>query len=574
MAGIPNDVIAEIRKKADIVEIIGSYINLAPQGKNYFGICPFHNDHSPSLSVSREKQIYKCFTCLASGNVFTFVQNYENISFVEAVKKVADKIGYQLDIKDKVVNKNSKYYELMDLSNKIFVNNLNSSLGVKAKNYLINDRHLSEETIKEFNIGLALSDNNLNKILTSKGYSNKDIIDMSLASSNEYGLLDLFRNRITFPICNSEGKVIAYSARIYQNEDTSKYINSRESVIFKKGYTFYNYDKCRLEALKTKSVILVEGQMDAIRVYSSGIKNVIASMGTALTSNHISLLKKLNAKVILMMDNDNAGEKSTILNGEELVKNNIEVSVVRLNGEKDPDSYILKYGVDAFKDALKGEISFFDFKLRYLKKGKNLNKADELAEYINKIIDELNKSNDEILKTITINKISEEYHIDKKILEGKLIKTIPVIKQTEFKRVKPKLNQYHQAAEAILYLMMNDPKFIRKYKIELNYFPEEKYKLIANDILAYKEINGEFDIADFMTYIKDLDYKEDIYRILNDYQDKILPEEFDNFINIINKWIKESKIEKLKEQLKIETDIKKQEEINDLIIKIKKGSED
>ena len=574
MAGIPNDVIAEIRKKADIVEIIGSYINLAPQGKNYFGICPFHNDHSPSLSVSREKQIYKCFTCLASGNVFTFIQNYENISFVEAVKKVADKIGYQLDIKDKVVNKNSKYYELMDLSNKIFVNNLNSNLGIKAKNYLINDRHLSEEIIKEFNIGLALSDNNLNKILTSKGYSNKDIIDMSLANSNEYGLLDLFRNRITFPICNSEGKVIAYSARIYQNEDTSKYINSRESVIFKKGYTFYNYDKCRLEALKTKSVILVEGQMDAIRVYSSGIKNVIASMGTALTSNHISLLKKLNAKVILMMDNDNAGEKSTILNGEELVKNNIEVSVVRLNGEKDPDSYILKYGVDAFKDALKGEISFFDFKLRYLKKDKNLNKADELAEYINKIIDELNKSNDEILKTITINKISEEYHIDKKILEGKLIKTIPVIKQTEFKRVKPKLNQYHQAAEAILYLMMNEPKFIRKYKIELNYFPEEKYKLIANDILAYKEINGEFDIADFMTYIKDLDYKEDIYRILNDYQDKILPEEFDNFINIINKWIKESKIEKLKEQLKIETDIKKQEEINDLIIKIKKGSED
>lgn len=574
MAGIPNDVIAEIRKKADIVEIIGSYINLAPQGKNYFGICPFHNDHSPSLSVSREKQIYKCFTCLASGNVFTFVQNYENISFVEAVKKVADKIGYQLDIKDKIVNKNSKYYELMDLSNKIFVNNLNSSLGVKAKNYLINDRRLNEETIKEFNIGLALPDNNLNKILTSKGYSNKEIIEMSLANNTDNGLLDLFRNRITFPICNSEGKVIAYSARIYQNEDTSKYINSKESVIFKKGYTFYNYDKCRLEALKTKSVILVEGQMDAIRVYSSGIKNVIASMGTALTSNHINLLKKLNAKVILMMDNDNAGEKSTILNGEELVKNNIEVSIVRLNGEKDPDSYILKYGVDAFKDALKGEISFFDFKLRYLKKDKNLNKADELAEYINKIIDELNKSNDEILKTITINKISEEYHIDKKILEGKLIKTIPVIKQTEFKRVKPKLNQYHQAAEAILYLMMNDPKFIRKYKIELNYFPEEKYKLIANDILAYKEINGEFDIADFMTYINDLDYKEDIYRILNDYQDKILPEEFDNFINIINKWIKESKIEKLKEQLKIESDIKKQEELNDLIIKIKKGSED
>lgn len=574
MAGISNEEITEIRKKADIVEVIGSYINLAPQGKNYFGICPFHNDHSPSLSVSREKQIYKCFTCLASGNVFTFVQNYENISFIEAVKKVADKINYKLDIKDKIVNKNSKYYELMDLSNKIFVNNLNSNLGLKAKEYLINERHLSEEAIKEFNIGLALNDNNLNKLLSSKGYSDKDIIEMSLANKTDNGLLDMFRNRITFPICNHEGKIIAYSARIYQNEDTSKYINSKESVIFKKGYTFYNYDKCRLEALKIKSVILVEGQMDAIRVYTSGFKNVIASMGTAITSNHISLLKKLNAKVILMMDNDNAGEKSTILNGEELIKNNIEVSVVRLTGEKDPDSFILKNGADAFKDALKGEISFFDFKLRYLKKDKNLNKADELAEYINKVIDELNKSDDDILKSVTINKIAEDYNIDKRILEGKLVKITPRIDSVVVKRKRPKLNQYHQAAEAILYLMMNDPKFIRKYKIELNYFPEEKYKLIANDILAYKEINGEFDIADFMTYINDLEYKEDIYRILNDYQDKILPEEFDNFVAIINKWIRESKIDKLKEQLKNETDVKKQEELNDLIIKIKKGSED
>lgn len=574
MAGISNEEITEIRKKADIVEVIGSYINLAPQGKNYFGICPFHNDHSPSLSVSREKQIYKCFTCLASGNVFTFVQNYENISFIEAVKKVADKINYKLDIKDKIINKNSKYYELMDLSNKIFVNNLNSNLGLKAKEYLINERHLSEEVIKEFNIGLALNDNNLNKLLSSKGYSDKDIIEMSLANKTDNGLLDMFRNRITFPICNHEGKIIAYSARIYQNEDTSKYINSKESVIFKKGYTFYNYDKCRLEALKTKSVILVEGQMDAIRVYTSGFKNVIASMGTAITSNHISLLKKLNAKVILMMDNDNAGEKSTILNGEELIKNNIEVSVVRLTGEKDPDSFILKNGADAFRDALKGEISFFDFKLRYLKKDKNLNKADELAEYINKIIDELNKSDDDILKSVTINKISEDYNIDKRILEGKLVKITPKLDDVVVKRKRPKLNQYHQAAEAILYLMMNDPKFIRKYKIELNYFPEEKYKLIANDILAYKEINGEFDIADFMTYINDLEYKEDIYRILNDYQDKILPEEFDNFVAIINKWIRESKIDKLKEQLKNETDVKKQEELNDLIIKIKKGSED
>lgn len=572
MARLTNDEINSIRRQADIVDVIGSYINLVSQGKNYFGICPFHNDHSPSLSVSPEKQIYKCFTCSASGNVFTFIQNFENISFLDAVKKVADRVGVHLDISSSTNsnNINKKYYDIMDLSNKFFVNNLNSKAGDKARKYLTDVRMLSEDIIKEFDIGLALNDNNLNKILSAKGFNDKDIVEMSLANETSSGLYDMFRNRITFPITNDKGQIIAYSARIFNDEDASKYINSKESVIFKKGYTFYNYDKCRLEAIKLKKVYLVEGQMDAIRVYSCGIKNVIASMGTAITINHIKLLKKLNSKVILVMDNDNAGEKSTLLNGEELVKNNIDVGVVRLTGEKDPDSYILKNGVDAFKDAINNDISFFDFKLRYLKKDKNLKKADELALYINGVIDELNKSDDEILKSVTINNLANEYDIDKRILEGKLIKKEKIKQENTYKRVKPKLNKYCKASEAILYLMMNDSKFIRKYKMDLNYIPMEKYKLIANDIMAFKEINGEFNLADFMTYVEEFDYKDEIYRILNDYQDKILPEEFDSYVKIVNEWIKEKRINKLKDELKNETDINRQFELNDLIIKIKK----
>lgn len=571
MARLSNDEINSIRRQADIVDVIGSYIDLVPQGKNYFGVCPFHNDHSPSLSVSPEKQIYKCFTCSASGNVFTFVQNYENISFIDAVKKVADRVGVHVDISgSKFIDINKKYYDIMDLSNKFFVNNLNSKAGDEARKYLIDVRKLDEETIREFGIGLALGDNNLNKILSAKGYSDKDIVDMSLANDTSNGLYDMFRNRITFPITNDKGNIIAYSARIFNNEDTSKYINSKESIIFKKGYTFYNYDKCRLEALKLRKVYLVEGQMDAIRVYASGIKNVIASMGTALTINHIKLLKKLNSKVVLVMDNDSAGEKSTLLNGEELVKNGIDIGVVRLNGEKDPDGYILKYGIDAFKDAIGSDISFFDFKLRYYKKDKDLGKADELALYINTVIDELNKSDDDILKSVTINNLSKEYNIDKRVLEGKLIRKDYKIPENSFKKVKPKLNKYCKASEAILYLMMNDPKYIRKYKMDLNYIPMEKYKLIANDILAFKEINGEFKLADFMTYVEEFDYKDEIYRILNDYQDKIVPEEFDNYVKIVNDWIKEKRIDKLKDELKSETDINKKFELNDLIIKIKK----
>ena len=574
MAIIPNDEINHIRSNANIVDIISSYINLEPHGKNYFGICPFHDDHKPSMSVSEEKQIYTCFTCGNSGHVFNFVQNYENVDFVNAVKIVADKIGYNLKVDTNAGSPNKKAYELLDLANKYFINNLNSSAGNLAKNYLIKERKLDEKTIDEFKIGLALTDNNLNKILTSKGYTDKEIIDLSLANQTDNGLLDLFRNRITFPINDERGNVVAFSARIFNGEDTSKYINSKESVIFKKGNVLFNYDKAKNEVSKTKSIIICEGQMDAIRIYSSGIKNVCATMGTALTKEHIHLLKKLNSKIILMMDNDNAGEKSTLANGEELEKAGLNVLVVRLSGEKDPDSYILKYGIDAFNDNIKNAISYFDFKLSYLKKNRNLKKSDDLADYINKIIDELNKSDDEILKAVTINKLAEEYDIDKMLLEAKLIKKEPIKKEIKVIKPKRKKTKYEKTAETILYIMMNDPKYIRRYQKELNYFPDKTYKNIANDILAFKEINGEFNLADFLTYIDSFSYKDRILEIINQNMDfEKLEIDFDNFLSIIRSWINEKQIEKLKEELKNETDIKRKEELNDLIIKLKRGNE-
>lgn len=572
---IPKETINEIRNRANIVDIISGYISLIPKGKNFFGVCPFHDDHSPSLSVSPEKQIYTCFVCGASGNVFSFVQDYENLDFTRAVKVVADKINYTLSIDTKSNNPNKKYYDMLDIANKYFVNNLNSKQGDDAKKYLITERKLSPEIVKEFNIGLALNDNNLNKLLTSKGYTDDDIVNYSLATKGDK-LRDLFRNRITFPINNDKGEVVAFSARIFNNEDSSKYINSRESTIFKKGSILYNYDKCKLEVAKKKYVILVEGQIDAIRVYSIGLKNVVATMGTALTKEHVTLLKRLNAKVILVMDNDEAGEKSTLANGEELVKAGITVNVVRLSTYKDPDAYILNNGEESFKAAISGAISFFDFKLNVYKKSKNLDKADDLAEYINKILNELNASDDDILKEVTITKLSEEYHIDKGILESKLIKKENVpIKIYTSPPPKKKLGKYKKAAEAILYAMMNDPKYIRIYQLDLNYFPDKEYKQIANDILAFSTINKKFVLADFITYISEFPYKDTILRIINDNEDQInIEEDFAKYILIIKKWINEKQIEKLKEELKNENDINKKEEINDIIIKLKRGSDD
>ena len=575
MAIISNEEIKNIRNSSNIVDIISSYINLEPHGKNYFGVCPFHNDHNPSMSVSEEKQIFTCFVCGETGNVFSFVQKYENVDFVTAVKIVADKIGYNLKVNTRDFNPHKRLYDLIDLANKYFINNLNSKDGIFAKNYLIKERCLNEKTIEEFKIGLALPDNNLNKILLSKKYTEKEIVDLSLANMTDNGLLDLFRNRITFPINDERGNTVAFSARIFNGEDSSKYINSKESVIFKKGNILFNYDKARNETSKTKSIIICEGQMDAIRIYSSGIKNVCATMGTALTKEHISLLKKLNSKIILMMDNDSAGEKSTLLNGEELEKAGLEVLVVRLSGEKDPDSYILKNGIEAFNDNIKNAVSYFDFKVNYLKKNKNLNKSNDLAEYINNIINELNKSDDDILKAVTINKLSSEYNLDKQLLESKLIKKEKIQKIPKIIKTTKKNNKYEKAAEMILYIMLNDSKYIRRYQKELNYFPEKIYKDIANDILAFKEINGEFNLADFITYVEDFSYKDKILEIINQNVDFAKIEiDFDNFLSIIRLWIKEKQIEKLKEELKSETDIKRKEELNDLIIKLKRGSDE
>ena len=571
VARIAEEDINKIRSNADIVSIIGSYINLEAKGKNYFGICPFHNDHNPSMSVSPDKQIYTCFVCGASGNVFSFVQNYENVSFIEAVKIVADKIGYNININLNETRTNQKYYDMVSLASKYFVNNLNGTSGDAARKYLINERKLDEKTIEEFNIGLASNDNNLSKLLKNKGYSDKEIIDVSLASFGTNGLLDLFRGRITFPINNDKGEPVAFSARIFNGESENKYINSRENIIFKKGNILFNYDRCKQAASKEKKVILVEGQMDAIRVYSSGIKYVCASLGTALTDEHIKLLKRLNARVILCMDNDKAGEKSTLANGEALIKNNIEVLVVRLSGEKDPDSYILKYGVDAYLDAVNSATSFFDFKINLLKSENNLNKADELANYINNVIEELNKSDDEILKSVTITKLSNEYNIDKKLLESKLIKKTP-IKIEPVKINKRRLSRNEKTAEALINIMMSDSKYIRLYEKRLGYIPDKTYRLIANDILAYYKLHNEFNIADFISYTENYPYSDLILKILSNGEYN--PEDFEMLIKYIRTWDNEVKIKELKEEMHKITDINEKERINDLIIKIKRGSEE
>lgn len=567
---ISNEEIKNIQNSANIAEIISSYISLEKKGKNYFGVCPFHDDHNPSMSVNVEKGIFTCFVCHKTGTVFTFVQDYLNIPFLEAVKVVADKIGITLSAGYKTISKYDKHYEALDLAIKFYQNNLRSSEGTEAREYL-NKRGINDEIIDEFNIGFAPKNyDTIVKLLTSKGFDENTLLETGLINRNNT-LYDIFRDRITFPIHNARGNPVGFSARIYKNIDEAKYVNTKETVIFKKGEILFNYHRAQNEARRLKYLVVVEGQMDAIRLYASGIKNVVATMGTALTSYHADLLKKTNVKIILCMDNDAAGEMATLKNGEILESVGCDLSVLRITDAKDPDEYILKHSKEEFIDALDHATTFFDFKMKLLKKDKNLNKVDDVSKYINQVIKELNKSSDEVLIDLTVNKLVEEFNIDKNVLLNKIIKAeSPKAVKIEA-TPKKKISKNHRLASTLLYYMMNDVKYIKLYEQELSYIPEKKYMDIANDILAFYLKYNYINIADFITNEIESDYYNNVLDIIDSNIDtELIDNEYVGIINKIKIWIDDNKIEELKIKLQNVTDINEKLSITDEIARLKK----
>ena len=572
MGFISDEELNAIRSKANIVDVIGKYIPLTQKGKNYFCVCPFHDDHSPSMSVSYDKQIYKCFSCGASGNVFTFVQNYENVSFNEAVSIVARSVGLNLDFGP--VKKNSNNFklelEIMSLAERFLQNNLKSSSGIDAKKYL-EERGINEEIIAEFGIGLSLDNaTSLKDLLLKKGYGIDKLIELGVV--NEHGF-DVFARRITFPLWNIDGDIVGFSGRIYRDEDSAKYVNSKETKIFKKGELLYNYHNAKDYAKREKFILVVEGFMDAIRLSANGIKNVIALMGTSLTSNHIDLLKKLRVKVILCLDNDDAGLTATINNGMMLIKNNVEVGIIRLSGSKDPDEYILKNGIDSFKNLLKEPISYFEFRINNLKKNRNLNNPVELAGYINEVIDILKDVDDPILKEITINEIANNYKIDISLLKERISWEKEKIPNVKPRVEKVKHDHQDEVAMRILYYMMNDQRYVNLYKKKLGYITDEKLRIIANEILYYSGINNKIDVADFITYMSDKDNFKVVTEIVGmNMQEELSEENMLEYITSYYRLMVKKQINDLKIQMKNEMDVNKKLEIGKRITELKKGS--
>ena len=574
MPRISESKINEIRESADIVDIIKNYIPLELKGKNYFGVCPFHQDHSPSMSVSKEKQMYKCFSCGAAGNVFTFVSNYENIPFIEAVVKVAGILGISVGdyTTTQPKEKYEREYNAMDLALKFYQNTLRTKDGGAAREYLLK-RGLNEEMQKVFDIGLSTTSDKLYPFLKQKGMDEKFLFDLGLIIQEEGSIKDTFKDRILFPIHDAKGHAVGFTGRVYKGDYKPKYLNSKENYIFKKGNILFNYHRAR-DAIRTKKeVVIVEGNMDAIRMYVSGIKNTIALMGVSLTKEQIDLIRNLHATVILMLDNDEAGRTATLTNGEALESAGITCKVVRLSGEKDPDEYILKNGVQQMITNIAHAESYLEFKIKALKDNKDLTDATVLSSYIKSVLQSISDE-DAITKEVTINKLVEDYKLDKDILNNELKKMATNnnvnVKVVARGSLKKKINKEEISARSIIYYMMNDYKYIKMYQTNLGYFKSANYRGMANEILYYMTKNKTMNFADFMSYVAVSPLKEEFETVIRDTKIEDFSDStfLDYILNIKESRIKGS-IKECKKIIKDSSDILEQEKEMQKIITLK-----
>ena len=570
---INEDIINTIKNKVDIVEVISEYIALTPKGKNYFGICPFHEDHSPSMSVNKEKQIYKCFSCGASGNVFTFVMNYENISFLEAVKLLGEKCGIKINshIENKKDEKYHELYEIYKTSVMFYKNNLYSKYGSNAKIYLLN-RKLNEETIKYFDIGLSLeAGNDLYKLLHNK-FKDTVLINLGLINNYNSNFTDLYKNRIMFPIKDNYGNFVGFSGRIYNNEDNSKYINTKETIIFKKSEILYNY-KNALEFIKLKKeIIICEGFMDVIRLHMIGIKNAVALMGTSFTDAHMEIIKKLKVNVVLCLDKDEAGMVATYKIGKLLINKDIKTFVINFSNVKDVDEYVIKFGSDSFKNCYNNKEDFINFELEYIKSNNNLDNDIGLSKYINQAIEIIKNIDDEILKEIKINEISKTYNIDSSIIKNKAKNKINIKKINKKEKQIIKLDKVRISELRIVYLMMNNDEIIDKFIEDLGYLKSEDLRELSNEIVSFKNKTGYFILSDFISYIICNQKSYETFKIVNDYNkiESYTNEEVEDYINIIKKDMVNNQIDDLKKHLKESMDIEEKKRIMKKIENIKK----
>lgn len=483
MVRYSDDLIDEIRNRNDIVDIISQYVVLKRSGRNFFGLCPFHKEKSPSFSVSPDKQIFHCFGCGVGGNVFHFLSKIENLSFRETIEMLAEKSGIELPVLEgeqdsQLLKQKAKVYEINQIAAEFYHENLYQSSAKLAQEY-VKKRKLDNYTLKTFLIGYSGKYNELYTLLNQKGFTEEEILASSLVNKTQDGkFIDRFRGRLMFPIQDTRNRVIAFGGRVL-DDSKPKYINSPENIVYSKGRHLFGLNIAKKNDIK--KIIIVEGYMDAISLHQRGISNVVASLGTAMTEAQGRLLRKSSQQVIIGYDSDGAGQAATMRGLEILQGLGCDVRILQMEGAKDPDEFVIKYGPERFEKQVEKAISLVEYKIKVLKNTLNIEHPNDKIKFLKEIAKVLSKIDNEIEREVYLEKISLEYKISKEAVYAEINKltSSSLTNKKLLEKAKPKIQKKEQGPigeqllkreKLIIYLLIN--------------YPEQSYKKMKDEILV------------------------------------------------------------------------------------------
>lgn len=590
-----DELIDEIRNSNDIVDVISKYITLKRSGKNFFGLCPFHKEKSPSFAVSPDKQIFHCFGCGAGGNVIHFISKIEGLDFKDTLEVLANRVGIELPTldnyeDDKTAKMKKRVYEINQIAAQFYHENLYKPTSKIAQEY-IKQRKLDNRTLKAFLIGYSGNFNELYLLLKEKGFTQEEMLASSLIKKTQDGTyMDSFRKRLMFPIQDVRERVIAFGGRVL-DDSKPKYINSPENIVYSKGRNLFGLNVAK--KYDTKKIIIVEGYMDAISLYQRGITNVVASLGTALTEAQGRLLRRHSQQVILGYDADGAGQ-AAILRGMEILQNlGCDIRVLQIEGAKDPDEYVIKYGAERFQKCVDNSISLVEFKVKILKKELNIENTNDKIKFLNEIAKILAKITNQMEREIYISKLSKEYQISQEAIAAEVQKLLfarnPGSKKLEKRvttmnqKVEQKQIQIPQAVlrreNMVIYLLINETQSsYEKLKdvISAEDFKDESNKKILKKL--YEELQKghintshildwfeEEEIINHLTEIMAYDFEiTDVTKAIEDVIHVYEKEKLVNRRNQIIKQIEESQGISPEEMKSLEN------ELNDIILKLAK----
>ena len=589
MVRYSDDIIEEIISRNDIVDVISQYVTLKRSGRNFLGLCPFHKEKTPSFSVSPDKQIFHCFGCGVGGNVVHFVSKIENLNFKESLEMLADKAGMALptsnvEVDSKKQQLKEKVYKINEEVANFYHETLYMPIAKPAQEY-VKKRKLDNRTLKNFKIGYAPNGNNLYKFLKEKGFEEEEILASTLVKKYNNSYVDTFRNRLMFPIMDIKNRVIAFGGRVLDSS-LPKYINSPDTVVYNKGRNLYGLNVAK--NAKTDNVIMVEGYMDCVSLHQRGIPNAVASLGTALTEAQGRLLRKYFEKVVISYDSDGAGQAAT-LRGLEILKNiGCDVRILQMEGAKDPDEYVIKYGSGRFGLLVENAISLVEFKAKMLKKKFNLENVNDKIKFLKEIAKLLQGIDSKIEQEIYIEKISKEHNISKEALYAEINKQSgnnigsKILEKNKTYITKP-VNRSVPAVlqkreNAIIALLINGDKKVYE-QIKQRISPEDMKLEVNKKIVetVYKEYEKTENTVNNIIELfnEDQEVINKLTEIMADENEAQVDEKtLENVINVYEKEkltvLKAEIIQKLN-STKAEEDIRSlEEELNAVIIKLAK----